>query len=139
MRDFLFILHLIGMTMAVGTGFSMMALGMATKDMALPDRAKYMLRAFVISKVGAMGFGILLITGVAMAIPTWSSLVTFGLFHLKLTLVVILAVLLGIIQVLIKKAKRENGGPVMAKIPKVGSAMFLTGIATVIVAVLVFH
>jgi len=139
MHDIYLIMHLLGLTMAVGTGFAMMALGIGTKDMELPDRAKFMLRAFVITKVGSIGFALLLLSGVLLIIPIWGTPRITGFVHAKLSLVAIMLVIFGILQMKIAKAKKENGGPVMATIPKFGSAMLFLGILTIIFAVLSFH
>jgi uncharacterized membrane protein len=140
--DFLLFLHFIGLAMGVGTSFAMMRLGMATKDMPLDERAKFFLRAFALSKNGSIGLGLLILTGIGMwANKGWSTIMQLGggMFHAKLTLVLILCGLVGFSQVLIKKARQANGGPVMAKIPKLGMAMMVTGVLIVLFAVLAFH
>jgi uncharacterized membrane protein len=140
--DILLFLHFIGIALAVGTSFAMMRLGAATKDMPMDERAKFFLRAFALSKNGSMGLGLLVLTGIGMwAIKGWPVVMQLGggMFHAKLTLVLILAGLVGYSQVLIKKARQANGGPIMAKIPKVGMALMATGILTVLFAVLAFH
>jgi len=137
---FLLVLHMVGLTMSVGTGFSMLALGISTKGMELSERAKFMLRAFVLSRVGAIGLALLLISGLGMLFVDMSTVMVRGghFFHIKLTLVVIIIGLFGFMQVLIKKAKQNNGGPVMSKIPKVGQLMLFLSLLTVVFAVLAF-
>jgi hypothetical protein len=140
--DILLFLHFIGLALGVGTSFSMMRLGAATKDMPADERAKFFLRAFALSKNGSLGLGLLILTGIGMwSIKGWGVVMQVGggMFHAKLTLVVILAGLIGYSQVLIKKARQANGGPVMAKIPKVGMAILATGVLIVLFAVLSFH
>lgn len=140
--DFALFVHFIGLALTLGTSFSMMRLGAAAKGMEPSERVKFMLTAFALSKNGSMGLGLLILSGIAMmAITGFGAMMARGggAFHAKLTLVVILSGLLGYSQVLAKKAKRAQGGPVMAKIPKVGMAMMVLGLAIVACAVLAFH
>ena len=60
-------------------------------------------------------------------------------FRIKITLVVILLGIVGYMDVLIKKAKAEKGGPVMAKIPKIGRINLSLAIVIIITAVLAFR
>lgn len=140
--DLLLMVHFLGLALAVGTGFANMTLGMATADMEPADRVKFFLRAFALSKNGSIGLLLLLLSGVGLALVPGLQATMLrggGAFHAKLTLVLIAIALLGRIQVLIKKAKQEQGGPAMAQIPKVGRALLLTGIGIVVCAVLAFH
>jgi hypothetical protein len=56
-----------------------------------------------------------------------------------LTLVVIMAGLLGYMQATLKKAREAGGGPLMAKLPKLGGAMLMLGLAVIVLAVLAFE
>ena len=142
MREFLLVIHFIGLGLGLGTGFAMMTLGMATKDMALPERGAFFLRAFALSKMGHIGLGLLILSGVGLIFANGMD-ITFAagkhFFIAKLCLVGVLAGIIGYLGVLIKKAKAEKGGPVMAKIPKVGSLALLSTLIIVILAVLSFH
>jgi hypothetical protein len=137
----LLILHFLGLTLGVGTGFAGMRLGMATKDMDPAERGKFMMRASAIGKNGSIGLALLLISGIGMALMRGIS-ATFAVggpaFHAKLTLVVIAIGLFGYLQVLQKKIRQAGGGPLMAKMPKVSGAMLLVGIGIIICAVLAF-
>jgi uncharacterized membrane protein len=142
MYDLLLILHFIGLALGVGTSFANLALGLASKDMEPAERVKFFLRASALGKNGSIGLVLLLVTGIGMMVMRGTA-ATFALggpwFHTKLTRVLILSGLLGYIQVLLKRAKAEQGGPVMAKIPKVGSLMLVTGLLIVVCAVEAFH
>jgi uncharacterized membrane protein len=140
--DLLLITHFIGLALALGTGFANIRLGMATADMPPEERTKFFLRAFALAKNGSVGVLLLILSGLGMLFARgFAAMFALGggTFHAKLTLVVILMGLLGWSQVLIKRAREAQGGPTMAQIPKVGRAMFFTGIAIVILAVLSFH
>ncbi len=140
MQDGLLIIHMIGLAMAVGVGFAFMALGIGTKGMEATERTRFMLRAFIMSKVSSMGLALLLLSGIGLLATVPGVFARGGaFFHTKLTLVVILLGVFGFLQVKIKKAKKANGGPAMAIIPKLGGIMNLLGIAIIVLAVLAFH
>ncbi len=143
MLSILLFLHFVGIALSVGTGFAYMALGMATKDMSIPERGAYMLRAFALSRNGRAGLALLLVTGIWMVMLLGGfaavSVKSGMAFNIKMLLVLVLLVVFGFLESLIKKAKREKGGPVMAKIPKFGSALLLLGLSIIACAVLAFH
>lgn len=138
----LLFLHFIGLALGVGTSFAMMRLGASTKDMAPEERAKFMLRAGVLSKNGSAGLGLLILTGVAMfvlrgpsAVMAWGG----GAFHAKLTLVVILIGFFGYMQVVLKKIRLAGGGPLQAKMPALSAIMLGLSVAIVLAAVIAFQ
>lgn len=143
MYDLLLVLHFIGVALSVGTGFAFMALGIGTKDMALPERGAFMLRAFVIGRNGSIGLLLLLISGISMVMIRGgfaSVSETFGWpFRIKMILVLIIIGLVGYMESLMKKAKQDKGGPVMARIPKVGPILLFTALCVIVSAVLSFH
>jgi uncharacterized membrane protein len=138
----LLILHFVGLALGVGTGFAMMALGKASAELPAEERTKFMLRAAVLSKNGSVGLALLILSGIGMLLVRGVG-ATFqaggGLFHAKLTLVVIMAGLLGYMQATLKKAREAGGGPLMAKLPKLGGAMLMLGLAVIVLAVLAFE
>jgi len=138
----LLFLHFIGLALGVGTSFAMMTLGASTKDMNADERAKFMLRAGVLSKNGSSGLGLLLLSGIAMfilrgpaAVMAWGG----PAFHAKLTLVVILCGVFGYMQVLLKKIRKAGGGPLMAKLPKISLGMLILSVAIVLSATIAFQ
>jgi uncharacterized membrane protein len=133
--------HFIGLALGVGTGFAMPVLGAASRDLSPEERAKFMLRASVLSKNGSYGLALLILTGLAMflirgpaATMAWGG----GAFHLKLTLVVIFCGVFGYMQSLLKKIRQAGGGPLMAKVPKLSMIMLALSIAIVASAVAAF-
>lgn len=138
----LLVLHFLGLALGVGTGFAQMTLGIAARDMAPPERTQFMLRASALGKNGSIGLLLLIVSGLGMmALRGFSATLQWGggAFHAKLTLVVVLIGVFGYLQVLVRRVRREAGGPAMAKLPKVGQAMLGLGIAVVICAVIAFH
>jgi len=141
MYDFWLILHFLGLALAVGTGFSMMTLGMATADMAPPDRGAFMRRAFALSKNGSVGLLLLIVSGVGLILNRGVDVVMAwggGFFHAKLTVIAILVGVFGYMQVQIRKAKSGDVAAMM-RTAIIGRIMLLLGITIVILAVLAFH
>lgn len=144
MFDFWLILHFIGLTLGVGTGFAMMTLGLATKDMTPADRGAFMRRASALSKNGSVGLLLLIISGVALlldygleAMRLWGPM-----FHIKLTLVAILIGVFGYMQVLLRQSRSTDpavAGAASARMAIVSKVMLLLGVSIVISAVLTFH
>ena len=142
MRELMLYLHFIGLGLAVGTGFSMMNLGIATKNLSPAEKGAFFLKAFSLSMNGNIGFALLILSGTALIFidgPKATFEASGGFFHAKLVMVVVLAGLIGYMHSLMAKAKRENGGPVMLKIAKMGPFTLGTGLIIVLLAVLSFH
>jgi uncharacterized membrane protein len=141
MHTLLLIIHFIGLALGLGTGFALFTLGLAAKDMAPADRGAFMRRAMVLGKNGSIGLLLLILSGVwlvfsqgAAEVLAWGG----GMFHVKLTLVVILMGTFGYMQMLIRQAKGSDGAAAMARLPLVGRIMLLLNIAIVVTAVLAF-
>jgi hypothetical protein len=138
----LLMIHFLGLALGVGTSFAMLRLGMASRDLEPAERAKFMIRASAVSKNGGIGVGLLVLSGLGMLFMRGPASVfaTGGpAFHVKLTLVVILAGVLGYSQVLTKRAREAGGGPALAALPKVGAALLFLSVAIVVAAVIAFQ
>jgi uncharacterized membrane protein len=140
MHKALLITHFLGLALGLGTGFSMLTLGLATSDMPPAERAAFMRRAMALGRNGSIGLLLLLVSGVALvmtqgvaAVMAWGG----GMFHVKLTLVVILMGVFGYMQVLIRKA-RGGDTAAAARLPLASRTILLLSIAIVVVAVLAF-
>jgi uncharacterized membrane protein len=142
MLDLWLILHFLGVALGVGTGFAMMTLGIASKDMPLAEQVAFMRRASLVSKNGSVGLLLLIVSGVAILSTRGADVVmAWGgrMFHIKLTLVVILIGVFGYMQVLMRKARSADGAAAAARLPVIGRVMLLLGVSIVICAVLAFH
>ena len=142
MYDLLLMLHFIGLALGVGTSFAMLALGKSAATLDPPERLVFFKRIGGLSKNGSFGLLLLIATGLGMlfARGVGTTFATAGVaFHVKLTLVVVLAGCLGYSQVLQKRVRKEGGGPALAILPKLGAAMLLLGLAIVAAAVVAFH
>jgi hypothetical protein len=137
----LLFLHFVGLALGVGTSFATFTLGASVKDLPPEERSKFMLRVGALSKNGSIGLGLLILSGLAMfilrgpaAVMAWGG----PAFHVKLTLVVVLIGFFGYMQVLLKKVRLAGGGPVQAKLPKLGVIMLGLSLAIILSAVLAF-
>jgi uncharacterized membrane protein len=133
---------MVGVALGVGASFANFVLARATRDMQPSERAQFMLRASAVGKNGSYGLVLLLLSGIGMTvlrgIPetfAWGG----GAFHAKLTLVAVLVGFFGYVQMLVKRAKKEGGGPALGTLGKIGPVMVVLGLAIVLSAVLAFH
>ncbi|HEX6271939.1 MAG TPA: hypothetical protein VFZ53_02820 [Polyangiaceae bacterium] len=140
MYDFLLILHFFGLALGVGGGLASFTLGLASKDMAPEERGKFLQRAAVLRKNGSYGLLLLIASGLGFVVERGFSNLTFrggGFFHAKLTLVVVMAGLLGYMQSQFKKAQ---GNPaLMGRLLLLSRIMLVTGLTVIVLAVLAFH
>jgi len=138
----LLMLHFVGLALGVGASFSLLTLRRASAGLEPAERTKFMLRALSVSKNGSYGLLLLLVTGLGMFFMRGPGAVMAAggpAFHAKLTLVVILCGVVGYSQALGKRAREAGGGPALAKLPAIGNAILLLGVAIVIAAVIAFQ
>ena len=137
MREFMLILHFIGLAMGLGTSFAFFFLGRISAKMEPAAGKSFMLNAFSISTMGHIGLGLLFISGGYLMTPYWSILGSSPVLITKLTLFLVLGALIGIISSKAKKAKKGDESQLKA-IPILGPLVLLTAIAIVICAVTFF-
>ena len=142
MQDLFLFIHFIGLALGVGTSFAMLRLGVATKELPPAERVQFFRHAIALSKNGSIGLGLLIASGLCILFTRGVSTV-FGAggiaFHVKLTLVLVLAGLLGFSQVKLKRFREKQDAQALATVAKLGPAMLLTGVGIVVCAVLAFH
>lgn len=139
MRDIMLITHFIGLAMGIGTSFAFMFLGIASSKMEESEALKFRLNTFALSRMGHIGLVLLVLSGGYLMTPYWSTLTSSPLLIAKLTLVVVLGAFIGIISSKAKKVNEGNADMQLKKIEPLGKLALLTGIAIVVLAVLVFH
>lgn len=138
----LLMLHFVGLAVGVGASFALFTLRRAGGALPDAERTSFMLRALSVSKNGSYGLLLLLISGLGMFFMRGPGAVMAAggpAFHAKLTLVVILCGALGYSQALARRAKQAGGGPALAKLATVSSAISALGVAIVIAAVIAFQ
>ena len=134
--------HFLGLALAVGASFALFTLRRAGAELESAERVKFMLRALRVSVNSGIGLLLLLVSGLGMFFmrgPAAVMAIGGPAFHAKLTLVVILCGVFGYSQALGKRARLAGGGPALAKLPAVGNAILLLGIAIIVSAVIAFQ
>lgn len=139
MRDLFLILHLIGLAMAIGTGFANLFLGYAASKLEPAERGSFMSKTMILMRMGQTGLGLLILTGFYLITPYWKTLSSMPTLIAKLTLVGILIIMVLIISLTVKKAQREKNPALLAKLRPLGIVNFLIGITILVLAVLTFH
>ena len=141
MHTTLLILHFLGLALGLGSGFAQFTLSRAAAALPPAERSQFALRAAALGKNGSFGLLLLILSGIGLltvrgvsATMAWGG----GAFHAKLTLVVVMIGVFGYMQVLGRRARREGGGPALARLPTVSRVMLLLGIGLVICAVIAF-
>ncbi len=139
MREAMLIIHFIGLTLGVGTGFAFLFLGLSSKGMSQDEARDLFIKTLPISKMGQIGLFLLLVSGGYLMTPYWEVLTSTPLLMTKLVLYVVLGGLIGMMSSYGKKVKRDNGGPGIQKIENLGKITLPLGIIIIILAVLIFH
>ncbi|MEQ9375976.1 MAG: hypothetical protein RIG68_12405 [Imperialibacter sp.] len=139
MRELMLILHFIGLTMGLGTSFAHAFLSIATSKMSADEATKFRMHSMVLSRMGHIGLGLLIISGLYLITPYWAILPSSPLLMLKLALVVVLLVLLTLISSLTRKAGKGDAELQLKKMEQVGKMTLLCGLAIVVLAVYIFH
>ena len=133
------ILHFIGLTMGLGTGFAHAFLGSVTAKMPTAEATKFRLHSLVLGNMGHIGIALLIISGLYLVTPFWKVLPSYPLLIVKLSLVLVLIVLITLINLAGKKAKKGDAERQFKKMELLGKMTSVTGLAIVIIAVNIFH
>ena len=139
MREFMLILHFIGLAMGLGTGFAHAFLGTTAAKMSPGEAVKFKMNSLILSRMGHIGIALLLISGFYMITPYWKSLTSMPLLMIKLALVAMLIVLIALLGVATRKAKNGDAANQLKKMELYGKFTLLLGVAIVILAVCVFR
>lgn len=131
--------HFIGLAMGLGTGFSHAFLGAATAKMSANEATQFKLKTLAISMMGHIGIALLLISGLYLITPYWSVIGNYPWLIVKLSLVLILCVLIGILAVEGRKAKQGDAERHLKNMENIGKFTLIIGVAIVAIAVSVFH
>ncbi|MHB1278568.1 MAG: hypothetical protein ACYC1Q_09220 [Bacteroidia bacterium] len=139
MREFILIIHFIGLAMGLGTSFGFMFLGIAASKMENTDRMKFQLNAMALSRMGHIGLTLLVISGIFLMTPYWSVLPSSPVLIAKLMLVLVLGALIGIITSIGKKAAQGDMEVQLKKMQPFGQIALLTSLTIVVLAVYFFR
>ena len=139
MRELFLILHFLGLTMALGTGFANLFLAIAAAKFEPADRGPFMLRTTILVRMGQTGLGLLLISGFYLITPYWKVLSDMPTLIAKLVCVLLLIIMVTVISLMVRKAKKLNDPSILLRIKPYGMFNLLLGLTIVILAVLTFH
>ena len=138
MREVMLIVHLIGLTMGVGTSFAFVFLGRAGSKMEKEERAKFALNTLPLGTMGHIGISLLIVSGGYLMTPYWGVLTQKPVLMAKLSLVLLLTVFIIMAGIASKKAKQGDLSQ-LKNIARLGPVMLLTSIVIITLAVIVFR
>jgi uncharacterized membrane protein len=139
MRDAMLFTHFVGLVLAMGSGFASLFIGVYNKDLKPEEAPKFMLRLRSLGYMGFAGLVVLIISGGYLATPYWKIIGSMPWFMAKLSLVVVLLIIVVTIDWRWRRAVKNNGGPDLMAIPKLGRLAFPVGLLILLFAVLQFH
>ena len=139
MRETALIIHFIGLTMGLGTGFAFMFLGMKAKKMD-PDKANQLMADVnILNRMGDIGSALLILSGGFMMTPYWFSLYQMPTLMAKLVGVVILMIIVAFINIYTKKGIKTGDVAYFQKVETLGKVSLPLGVIILVLAVLTFH
>lgn len=139
MKDLMLIIHFIGLTMALGTGFANLFLGVVAARLEPVERGKFMSNTLILIRMGHMGLALLLLSGFYLITPYWEVLGEMPMLIAKLCFVALLIILVSTITFIARKARQQNNPAMLMKLKPFGMLNFFVGITIVVLAVLSFH
>lgn len=139
MREAMLFFHFLGLILGMGSGFASLFIGVYNKNLSPEEMPRFMLKLRALGYMGIVGIVLLILSGGFLATPFYSIIGSMPLFIAKLVLVGVLLVIVIIIDVRWRRALKNNGGPDLAMIPKLGRIAFPVGILILLFAVLQFH
>ncbi len=133
------IVHFLGLAMGIGTSFGFMFLRIAGSKMEKEEGKKFTLNSFALSRMGHIGLAMLIVSGLYLMTPFWGSLASRPLLIAKLALVLTLTVAVYVGSVYSSRAKKGDKETNLKKIAALGNVALLSGLAIVVLAVLIFR
>lgn len=135
----LLVLHFLGLAMGFATGFGNMVMANLMAK-ATPDERRALAKfPPAIARVGDVGLVLLWLTGLTLVFQKWGGFGAMpGLFHAKLTTVVLMTLVIGFVH---SQAKGVAAGDAaaMAKTQVAGKVIFVLAVTTVALAVWTFN
>lgn len=135
----LLVLHFLGLAMGFATGFGNMVMA-SLMAKATPDERRALAKfPPAIARVGDVGLVLLWLTGLTLVFQKWGGFGAMpGLFHAKLTTVVLMTLVIGFVH---SQAKGVAAGDAaaMAKTQVAGKVIFVLAVTTVALAVWTFN
>jgi hypothetical protein len=126
MRDIMLIIHFIGLAMALGTGFANLFLGIAASKLEPAERGSFMSKAIILGRMGQIGLGLLILSGLYLITPYWQELDVMPLLIAKLILVTLLLFSVFVILYIVRKSRKQSNPALLAKIKPIGMLNFFS-------------
>ena len=139
MRDVMLVIHFVGLAMALGAGFSNLFLGTVASKLEPAERGSFMSKIMILGRMGQIGLGLLLLSGLGLATPYWKLLSEMPLFIAKLSLVGLLLLSVSSILIIVNKARKQGNPTALAKVKPLSMFNFMIAIVIIVLAVLTFH
>ncbi len=138
MRNPMLIIHLLSVVMFVGAALSAFVLSKVANKFDSQFKLAINRALLSLNYLGKTGLTLLVITGGYLMTPYWKALGVMPLLVTKLSVVVILIVVLVLLSIKAKKAKKQPGDSTFGAVNKLNAVNLFLGVATIILAVLVF-
>jgi uncharacterized membrane protein len=139
MREIMLILHFIGLALGLGTSFAHAFFDPLISKMEKEEATKFRLQVMILSKMGYAGITLLIVSGIYLILPYWSTLPDNPLLIIKLILVFILCILILFIGRGTQKARQGNTAEHLNKIEPLGKLTLIISVIIIILAVSIFH
>jgi len=138
LNQLLLILHFFGLVMGFAVSLSSMVMMGLINKASLPEKAVLARFPPVMSRVGDVGLVLLWVTGLTLVFTKWGGFAVLPWqFHVKLTAVVLLTLVIGYVHMLQGRARRGDASAA-AQMPTVGKIALLLAVTAVVFAVLTF-
>lgn len=138
MHEPMLIVHFVGLAMALGAGFANLLLGSVAAKLEPAERGSFMSRIMILSRMGQVGLGLLLLSGLYLITPYWNLLDKMPFLVAKLGLVALLLISVSWVLMNVNKARQQGNPALLAKIRQVGKLNVLISLTIVVLAVLAF-
>src|SRR5688572_28321157 len=135
MRELMLVIHFIGLAMALGAGFANLFLGSVASKLEPAERGGFMSKIVILGRMGQIGLGLLLFSGLGLMTPYWKVLGDMPWLIAKLSFVALLLISVSTVLIMLNKAQKQGNPAMFAKIKPLGMLNFFIGIAIVILAV----
>jgi uncharacterized membrane protein len=139
MREAMLIIHFLGLTLGLGASFAFFFLGIARSRLEREESMKLAMNTSILSRMGHIGLGMLIISGFYLITPFWATLNARPMLIAKLFMVGFLTLTVIVLGVYSRKAKRGASASTLKMIAALGKVALLSGITIVFLAVLNFR
>jgi len=136
----LLLLHMFGLTIGAGTGFYVAAIGRYAARNLDQAEARTLIPGVssAVSRVGAIGLALLLVSGIGLAMIIGPSVFNTA-FQIKMALVVLIVAFVGAMHYLGARTRRAGDTRAALMMKKLGPVGPVLAVSTLAAAVVAFH